>query len=95
VAKLGGTIIEVGFRIAAPVIAAVMIGNVALAMLSRAAPSLNVLAVAFPLQIALGLGTLALAMGTIALVFTGWDQSYARLLDTLFRPMLAGAAGGR
>ena len=33
----------------------VLLGNVALAILSRVAPSVNVLAVAFPLQIGMGL----------------------------------------
>jgi flagellar biosynthetic protein FliR len=94
IVSLGGSVFEVGLRVAAPVIAAVLIANLALGMLSRAAPALNVMAVAFPLQIGVGLLSLSLAFGAIALVFSGWDASFARMLDTLFRPMLAGATGG-
>jgi flagellar biosynthetic protein FliR len=94
IVSLGSSVFEVGLRVAAPVIAAVMLANIALGMLSRAAPALNVMSVAFPLQITVGLLSLSLAFGAIALVFTGWDASYARVLDTVFRPMLQGAAGG-
>ncbi|MCU0648269.1 MAG: flagellar biosynthetic protein FliR [Gemmatimonadaceae bacterium] len=94
IALLGGSVFDVGLRVAAPVLAAVMVANIALGMLSRAAPSLNVMAVAFPLQIGVGLLSLSLAFGAIALVFTGWDASLARVLDAVFRPMLVGATGG-
>ncbi len=46
--SLGGTLFVSGLQFAAPVLATVMIGNVALAVLSRAAPQLNILSVAFP-----------------------------------------------
>lgn len=94
IVQLGSGVFEVGLRVAAPVIAAVMLANVALGMLSRAAPALNVMAVAFPLQIGVGLLSLSLAFGAIALVFTGWDGTLARVLETVFRPMLVGATGG-
>ena len=44
-----------GLQFAAPVIAAVLVANTALAVLSRAAPQLNILSVAFPVQIGIGL----------------------------------------
>jgi flagellar biosynthesis protein FliR len=94
IVRLGSTVFEVGLRVAAPVIASVMLANIALGMLSRAAPSLNVMAVAFPIQISVGLLSLSLAFGAIALVFTGWDAAYAGVLETVFRPMLVGASGG-
>jgi flagellar biosynthesis protein FliR len=94
IVRLGSSVFEVGLRVAAPVIAAVMLANIALGMLSRAAPSLNVMAVAFPIQISVGLLSLSLAFGAIALVFSGWDAAYAGVLETVFRPMLVGASGG-
>ena len=48
-----------GLQFAAPVVAAVLVANTALAILSRAAPQLNVLSVAFPIQIGIGLVALA------------------------------------
>ncbi|HEY8311055.1 MAG TPA: flagellar biosynthetic protein FliR, partial [Gemmatimonadaceae bacterium] len=41
--SLGSTLFLVGLRFAAPVIATVMVGNAALAVLSRATPQLNIL----------------------------------------------------
>jgi flagellar biosynthesis protein FliR len=85
--SLLGTLFALGLRFAAPVIAAVLIGNVALAVLSRAAPSLNVLSVAFPLQIGLGLFALAASLGVIATYFTGWTSTYEGMLTHVFGAM--------
>ena len=78
--QLGGTMFSLGVRFAAPVIAAVFIANVALAVLGRAAPQLNILAVAFPIQIALGLFTLATALPAIGKFFSGWESAYSSML---------------
>ena len=67
-------------------------GNTALAILTRAAPQLNVLSVAFPLQIGVGLFVLAMAVPFIAGTFTHWSADY----DALLTGMLgAFATGGR
>ena len=85
--SLLGTLFALGLRFAAPVIAAVLIGNVALAVLSRAAPQLNVLSVAFPLQIGIGLVALAASLGMIATFFTGWTTTYEGMLSHVFGAM--------
>jgi flagellar biosynthesis protein FliR len=51
-AKLGGHLLSLGVLFAAPVMAATMLANVALAILTRVAPQLQIITVAFPLQIA-------------------------------------------
>lgn len=76
----GSALFALGLRIAAPVVAAVLIANVALAVLTRVAPQLNVLSVAFPIQIAIGLVTLAAALALIADFLGGWEAIYDRLL---------------
>jgi flagellar biosynthetic protein FliR len=76
VLQLGGTLFVLGVRFAAPVIAAVLIANVALAVLGRAAPQLNVLTVAFPLQITIGLFALLAALPAMARFFEGWSGTY-------------------
>lgn len=87
---LGATLFSLGIRLAAPVMAAVLVGNVALAVLSRAAPQLNVLSVAFPLQIGLGLFTLGASLPMIASHFAGWSRSYDVVLDQLMPALAAG-----
>jgi flagellar biosynthetic protein FliR len=88
--KIGGTLISLGVMFSAPVMIATMITNVALAILTRAAPQLQIITVAFPLQIAAGLFTLAAALSLTAVWFTGWESYHDGLLDMLLGPMLSG-----
>ena len=81
----GTTLFVLGLRFAAPVIAASMIGNVALAVLSRVAPSLNVLNIAFPLQIAFGLLALVASLTFVATWMTGWGTTFAGQIESVFR----------
>lgn len=90
--SLGTTLFALGLRFAAPVVALVLIGNVALAVLSRAAPQLNILSLAFPVQIGLGLFAFGAALPMIALWFQGWDASYDSVLTRLFQSFAAGGA---
>ncbi|MFI5309617.1 MAG: flagellar biosynthetic protein FliR [Gemmatimonadales bacterium] len=83
--QMGGTLFSYGVRFAAPVIAAVFIANVALAVLGRAAPQLNILTVAFPLQIAIGLLALVAALPSIGRFFSGWSGVYDGLLSHAVR----------
>jgi flagellar biosynthetic protein FliR len=80
-----------GLRFAGPVVAAVLIANAALALLGRAAPSLNVLSVAFPVQIAVGLFAFAAALPYLAPALAGWTDEYGRMTASVFSAL----AGGR
>ena len=82
---VGTTIFAAALQFAGPVIAAIMLTNVALGVMSRAAPSLNILSVAFPLQIAIGLFTLASSIGLVVTAFRDWPARYAELLDPVLR----------
>lgn len=84
--KLGVPMFALGVRFAAPVVAVILIVNVSLAVLGRAAPQLNVLSVAFPMQIMAGLVALAAAVPAMAYFFGGWDSVY--------HGMVARAVGG-
>ncbi len=58
----GGSIFASGLMLALPVIAALLITNVALGILTRAAPQLNLFAVGFPVTILVGLLALAFSL---------------------------------
>jgi len=88
-AKLGGQVLSFGVMFAAPITAATMMINVALAILTRAAPQLQIISVAFPLQIAAGLFTLAAALSLTSVWFTGWASFHDGLLNRILGPMLA------
>jgi flagellar biosynthetic protein FliR len=80
-----------GLRFAAPVVAAMMIGNAILGVMAKTVPQLNVLMMAFPLQIGIGLFTLALSLTLIAGFFGNWPEQYADLIsDVLGRFVPAG-----
>lgn len=89
---LAATLFALGVRFAAPVIVAVLLGNVALAILARVAPKLNMLALAFPLQIAVGVLLLGASLPMIAAQLAGWTELYGSGLDRVFGALLAGAA---
>ena len=60
-----------GIRVAAPVVAAVLLSTLILGLISRTMPQLNILAVGFGLNSMLALGTMALALGGCLWVFEG------------------------
>lgn len=66
IAELGGKIFSAGLLIALPVIVALMITNIALAVLTRAAPQLNIFALGFPLTLIGGFIALAISMNYLA-----------------------------
>lgn len=65
-AELAGKIFSAGLLIALPVIVALMIINVALAVLTRAAPQLNIFSLGFPLTLLGGFFALAISMNYLA-----------------------------
>lgn len=77
---MAGQLFALGLRFAAPVIAVVLIANVALAILGRAAPQLNILSVAFPIQIGVGLLAFAATLPVIAMFMNGWTGTYQSML---------------
>jgi flagellar biosynthetic protein FliR len=90
--RAAGFLFVLGLRFAGPVVAALMIANTALAVLTRAAPSLSLLSVAFPIQIGIGLCAVAAALPLIATTLAGWEPAYDRLLTGAFAA-LAGPGG--
>ncbi len=71
-----------GLQFASPVIGAMLLANLALAILGRAAPQLNVMTVAFPLQIGLGLLTVAGSLAVMGHAMNEWPATYS---DTMGR----------
>ena len=83
-----------GLRIAAPVVAAMTVANAALGILARTVPQLNVLMVAFPLQIGVGLLVLAVVLPLMAAGLSDWPDLYGDMVGGLIERFGA-APGGR
>ena len=88
--KSGSVLFGLGLQFAAPVVAAVLVGNTALAILTRAAPQLNLFSVAFPIQIGIGLTAMAAAIPFIGAFFHGWTGVYNNTLDHVLSAFVRG-----
>lgn len=80
VARLGAVLFSAGVLLALPLIAALLITNIALGVLTRAAPQLNLFAVGFPVTLVVGLAMLMLSLPYLA-------PSFERLFDQGFEAM--------
>lgn len=80
----GGQLFAFGLMLALPLVAALLICNLALGILNRAAPQLNIFAVGFPLTLTVGLLIIQLMMPRLAPVF---DRFFALGFDMMIRTM--------
>ena len=78
VATFGSTIFSVGLQLAMPVVAVLLMTNLALGILTRSAPQLNIFAIGFPITLGVGLITLDLALPYLAPQFEHLFQNGAR-----------------
>jgi len=58
----GSKIFSTGLQLSLPIVAALLITNVALGILTRAAPQLNIFGIGFPVTLGVGFLTLSLAL---------------------------------
>lgn len=82
VAAFGASIFAVGLQIALPLVAIMLMTNLALGVLTRAAPQLNIFAIGFPITLSVGLIALNLSLPYVALQF-----------ERMIRQSLEGASG--
>jgi flagellar biosynthetic protein FliR len=87
--NFGGTLFSGALLIALPGLAAMLIVNFGLGVMSRAAPSLNLFAVGFPAALALGLIIMLLGLPAM-------QGAFIKLLSSLwlFLTTMTSAAGG-
>jgi flagellar biosynthesis protein FliR len=77
---------SLGIRWCAPVLASLLVANLALGLVSRALPQLNVLAVGLGMNLLLTLGVLALAIGGSVWVFQDQLEPAVRKLTEALAP---------
>jgi flagellar biosynthetic protein FliR len=65
-ARWGGQIFSAGLQLSLPIVAALLITNVALGILTRAAPQLNIFGIGFPVSLGVGLLVISLALPYLA-----------------------------
>ncbi len=62
----GGRIFSAGVQLSLPIVAALLINSIALGILTRAAPQLNIFGIGFPIAIGIGFIMLAVALPYLA-----------------------------
>jgi flagellar biosynthesis protein FliR len=82
----GGTIFSMGLLLALPVVAALLIANLSLGILNRAAPQIGVFQIGFPL-------TMLVGMLLLQLMVPNMIPFFARLFDNGIEQMARVAAG--
>ncbi|WP_028455504.1 flagellar biosynthetic protein FliR [Chitinilyticum litopenaei] len=87
-ADYGATIFRTGVMLSLPVLAALLITNLAIGVMTRAAPQLNVFAVGFPLTLGIGLVALQLSLPYLPQFIERMLADFTRLATRLL-PLFA------
>jgi flagellar biosynthetic protein FliR len=80
IVALGGEIFRIGLHLSLPVLATLLVLNLAMGVLSRAAPQMNIFAVGFPMTILAGLFLLGLSLPYIV---SALDRVLVQAIGTL------------
>lgn len=86
VANWGGSIFAFGLQISLPLLAALLTANIALGILTRAAPQLNLFAIGFPITLAIGFLVLALSMPHFVPLLDRFTQEGLGMMLNLIKP---------
>jgi flagellar biosynthetic protein FliR len=87
VASFGSTIFVVGLQIALPLIAVLLMTNLALGILTRSAPQLNIFAIGFPITLGVGLIVLDFSMPYFAPQMEGVIRQALQAGDSILRAL--------
>lgn len=82
-----GALLGASVRIAAPILGAVILTDFALGLLTRAAPQMNLLAVGFPIKLAVGLGAALLSLPLLV----GAERGLISTMESLLHGLLLAA----
>lgn len=83
IASWGGRIFSAGVQLAMPIIAVLLAANLALGVLTRAAPQLNLFGIGFPIMLSVGFVMLAIAIPYMATPIANlFQEGVTRMLET-------------
>lgn len=85
-ARYGAIVFSAALQLSLPLVVTMLVVNLALGVLTRAAPQLNIFAVGFPVTLAIGFGALLLALPFFAPVFERLFFETFRFVGTLAVP---------
>lgn len=77
-----------GFRMALPVVAALLLTDIALGIVTRAVPQINVFVIGFPIKIVVGLLVFLFALPALITIIGTLVGAGGQLIETLWRVMI-------
>lgn len=83
--QFAGSIFSVGLRLAAPVIALLLLGDASLAVLGRTQPQLHVIGLTMPVKLAATMLILSVTIGLQPGIFESLMTTWARLVEGILR----------
>lgn len=86
VTALAGQLFACAASAAGPVMVALLLTNIALAVLSRAVPQINAMTVSFPITIGVGLVMFAVSLPNVSMVVARWVSALPGVADSLLVP---------
>lgn len=85
-ANWGSEIFLLGMKLSLPILTTLLIANLALGILTRAAPQLNIFAVGFPLTLAIGLAMMSLVLPYYLPILEHMFQNGLRIMLDIITP---------
>lgn len=70
--RLAGTVFQCAVTAAAPVMVALLLTNIAMAIMGRAVPQMNAMMMSFPITVGVGLLTFGLSLPIVTATVSGW-----------------------
>jgi flagellar biosynthetic protein FliR len=92
VASYGSSVFSIGLQLALPLIAILLMTNLALGILTRSAPQLNIFAIGFPITLGVGLIMLDLTLPYFAPQFENMIQNGLKDMIMVLNTLRAGGA---
>lgn len=86
IANWGGAIFSAGVQLSMPMVTALLISNIALGILTRSAPQLNLYGIGFPILLGVGLLVLTLVLPYLSGPLQGLIQQGFNVSQKLFQP---------
>ncbi len=86
-AGLFGLLFIIGFQAAAPLIAVLLLTDIALGIIGRSAPQINILVIGFPLKVLVGLFCLGLGLYFLPVLFRGYSYQLYQSIHSLLLEM--------
>ncbi|MEK7317404.1 MAG: flagellar biosynthetic protein FliR [Candidatus Eisenbacteria bacterium] len=87
------TLFITGLRAAAPIVIALFLTQIALAVLSRAVPQINAMVLSFPITIGVGFLMLYLALPFLSMAIAGWLGDLPASITRTLEPLRPAAMG--